>query len=560
MAPPPTTRALTWVFMLLCSVRSICAETYYAQRRRHRRKSIRRNIRQNRPLELCLSKGTTCIVRPAHNHRLSMTNNVTTSTIEEIWQGDAFERHKDAEILRHFTLGHLDLRARAKEPRTYVLNLDASWGTGKSFFLTKFKRHLEAHGHIAVYINAWESDHSEDPFMAVMDEIETELSKHLPADGGNVIERTASLRKSAVKIIGGAAFAGGKHLLTRYLGQEAVEELGKFADSKQELNEGERKDLEAALKKSVEFAVDSAGQEILSQFRHQKQVQQNFRQQLRELGKEVLAQKKQAPIFILIDELDRCRPSYAIELLERVKHIFSLDNFVYVLGTDTSQLSKAIKGVYGAEFDGERYLKRFIDRSYHFQPADTNRLVEFCFARNGLDEEMFTCLPDFTAEEFLAKCLGETETKARDIKRIIERIGTFCAAWQVKDAKINIVRLFPLVYQRHFSLSESALNDYLLNKCHFKAIKYSSGRQYESAQTSLQYRGICRMIDQHSSPGSNNSSSNTSVDHWIHSANTQWEKHYSVLNLEMLNQQSVGAGYARMLDQVAHISSQNESD
>lgn len=489
-----------------------------------------------------------------------MRDSAPIETIKQIWDGDAFARHKDAEILRQFTIGHLDLRARAKEPRTYVLNLDASWGTGKSFFLTRFKRHLEAHGHVAVYINAWESDHSEDPFMAVMDEIDAELSKHLPSDKEVPLTKPATVRRSAAKIIGGAAFAGGKHLITRYLGQEAVEHLGELSGADQDLSEQQQKDLEAALKKSVEYAVDRAGQEILSQFRQQKQVQQSFRQQLTELGEEVLAQKKQAPIFILIDELDRCRPSYAIELLERVKHIFSLENFVYVLGTDTSQLSKAIKGVYGADFDGERYLKRFIDRSYHFQPAATDTLVEFCFARNGLGEEMFTCLPDFTAVEFLAKYLGETETKARDIKRIIERIGTFCAAWQVKDAKINIVRLFPLVYQRHFSLLDQELNEILLGKFSFQAKSYTRRIRPQPQETSILYNNLCHLIDKCSVPNYESESPIDSLHHWADTTKNQWFLQLSRLDNSILHEGSIGEGYARMLDQLAHISSQNEED
>lgn len=64
-------------------------------------------------------------------------------------------------------------------------------------------------------------------------------------------------------------------------------------------------------------------------------------------------------VFILIDELDRCRPSYAIEMLETIKHFFELKNYVFVVATDTEQLSHSVKAVYGDFFDGKEYLSRF---------------------------------------------------------------------------------------------------------------------------------------------------------------------------------------------------------
>ncbi len=65
------------------------------------------------------------------------------------------------------------------------------------------------------------------------------------------------------------------------------------------------------------------------------------------------------PLFIFIDELDRCRPDYAIELLEGIKHLFGVKGIYFVVATNISQLSESVKAVYGSGFDGERYLKRF---------------------------------------------------------------------------------------------------------------------------------------------------------------------------------------------------------
>ncbi|QDE47832.1 hypothetical protein EIN43_17235 [Enterobacter hormaechei] len=66
------------------------------------------------------------------------------------------------------------------------------------------------------------------------------------------------------------------------------------------------------------------------------------------------------PTFIFIDELDRCRPNYAIDMLETIKHLFDINNVVFVIATDKEQLSHSICSVYGSGFDATRYLDRFL--------------------------------------------------------------------------------------------------------------------------------------------------------------------------------------------------------
>ena len=78
-------------------------------------------------------------------------------------------------------------------------------------------------------------------------------------------------------------------------------------------------------------------------------------------------------MVILIDELDRCKPSFCIELLERIKHIFDTPNIIFVLGTDLEQLGKAISGVYGESYNGQKYLERFFDFEINLNTPDYNK-------------------------------------------------------------------------------------------------------------------------------------------------------------------------------------------
>lgn len=65
-------------------------------------------------------------------------------------------------------------------------------------------------------------------------------------------------------------------------------------------------------------------------------------------------------LIIMVDELDRCKPSYAVKLLERIKHYFTNDRITFVFSVNTYELEKTIRKYYGDDFDAGRYLSRFL--------------------------------------------------------------------------------------------------------------------------------------------------------------------------------------------------------
>lgn len=81
-------------------------------------------------------------------------------------------------------------------------------------------------------------------------------------------------------------------------------------------------------------------------------------------------------MFVFIDELDRCRPTYAIELLETVKHLFEIKGMIFVIATDTDQLQHSIKAVYGNRFDARKYLDRFFHRSFSLKQVNLSSYIE----------------------------------------------------------------------------------------------------------------------------------------------------------------------------------------
>ena len=82
------------------------------------------------------------------------------------------------------------------------------------------------------------------------------------------------------------------------------------------------------------------------------------------------------PAFIFIDELDRCCPTYAVEMLEAIKHIFDVEGLVIVVSTHTEELQHTIKALYGNEFNADNYLRRFFDTKYHLEVNVSPPLLE----------------------------------------------------------------------------------------------------------------------------------------------------------------------------------------
>ena len=98
------------------------------------------------------------------------------------------------------------------------------------------------------------------------------------------------------------------------------------------------------------------------------------------------------PLIVAIDELDRCRPSYAIELLEVAKHLFAVDHVVFVLAVNCEQLAHSVKALYGNDFDAEGYLRRFFDVDCQLPEPGRDAFIRAQLQATGIDD-YFDCTP-----------------------------------------------------------------------------------------------------------------------------------------------------------------------
>jgi hypothetical protein len=149
-----------------------------------------------------------------------------------------------------------------------------------------------------------------------------------------------------------------------------------------------------------------------------------------------------APMFILVDELDRCRPSYAIQMLEEVKHLFDVTGVVFIFATDGLQLEKAIGAVYGPNFDGKRYLLRFFDRQYRF--ADPDGLVFSRYLFSKLDTAKIDTPLGMDPAFFFSGIMVGFDLELRDALQCFDILRSVCTLWQ-EPVKIDLGYMLPLI-------------------------------------------------------------------------------------------------------------------
>lgn len=81
-------------------------------------------------------------------------------------------------------------------------------------------------------------------------------------------------------------------------------------------------------------------------------------------------------LLFIIDELDRCKPTYAVQLLEIVKHIFDNNNITFIISTNNKELCNVINNYYGNNFDSSGYLDKFYDLVINIDEIDNKLYLE----------------------------------------------------------------------------------------------------------------------------------------------------------------------------------------
>ena len=233
--------------------------------------------------------------------------------------------------------------------------LDARWGAGKTFFvkqvkmvLDTFNDHIisdyaeertrvkaawdrisvrtkpEIQPQVSVYYDAWLNDNDEDPMLSLVYTILQSASTDFEFKRGPECIRVAASIMQAIT---------GKNLT-------AVLDAIKSTDPLSALRK--KKDVHAQIEQFLESLLAEQGNRLI----------------------------------VFVDELDRCKPTFAVHLLERIKHYFSNDRITFVFSVNINELQHTIKKYYGSEFDASKYLDRFFDFRVDLPSAKMNNFYQ----------------------------------------------------------------------------------------------------------------------------------------------------------------------------------------
>jgi KAP family P-loop domain len=233
----------------------------------------------------------------------------------------------------------------------FVIGIDSPWGTGKTTFIKMWQSYLNNQSRVSLYFNAWESDFSTDPLIAFVAEISA-LMEITQKQNDSYKPYLLKARKLATALA--------KRALPTALRLGTAGMLNLDDLSEEVIGES------AAANISDAIDVYAAEKSLMVQ----------FHEQLNATIKTLEETGHNSTLIIFIDELDRCRPTYAIDLLERVKHLFNIENVIFVISLDKEQLGVSLKGVYGEGLNTSEYLRRFIDIEFNLPKADSKLFTD----------------------------------------------------------------------------------------------------------------------------------------------------------------------------------------
>jgi Cdc6-like AAA superfamily ATPase len=304
-----------------------------------------------------------------------------------------------------------------------VLEVNAPWGTGKTTFIRLWCAYLEQQSLDFICFNAWETDFAEDPLIALI----SKLDKWVTNNGKSQNAKWDKFKKDILpKILKRSLIAGAKVATVGALDME--------------------KDYEKII---ADFSGDITG-DLIDKFNEKSQAITQFKDVIKKILDKL--PKEQKNLIIFIDELDRCRPTYAIELLERVKHLFDIERLVFILSTDLGQLSHSICAVYGNNFESKKYLKRFIDLDYSLKEPDLKKYIDSQFKTLQINTNYYDLVG-------LTLCITKIfGFKLRDINFLVTRMKLLFLPMSSNQFEPIYITLIALKHS-----NESLYQEYILN-------------------------------------------------------------------------------------------------
>ena len=422
------------------------------------------------------------------------TSEKKEDTTKRKWEGDELNRIESAEFLTRYLNNLYSENSEDIYLDNFVLNLNAEWGFGKSFFIRNWSNDLKSADHPVVYFDAWKNDFSNDPLLAFIAELQESLkeySKNIPK-GKILVQSTLKAAKHAIAPTLGILLNAASKKIT-----------GESLDNITAALSGEK----------ISALVD----ESIKSHNDKKEAIEDFKKSLVSLI--IAFQESQSfslPMYIFIDELDRCKPTYAIELLEGIKHIFGVKGIYFIIATNKSQLVHSISAVYGNNFDANGYLKRFFDQEYALPKPDNESFTKYLVKeyRLGSSSNFYTPIKAGTSDmqdnviKTLSLLTNAFHLSLRDQKQVFRQFKAIVLSSKLKLIHILYLMFLIMFKQKHeqefnqfietldTEESKRVLAQILDSKITFDGYSHNNERNHSPTKSQIQ---LIRVIEKYKS-------------------------------------------------------------
>lgn len=321
----------------------------------------------------------------------------------------------------------VQILANSKQGCTF--SIDGVWGSGKSFILQMLDKQLSIFQseewaddkYIVFHYNCWQYDYYDEPAVAIVAAIKDEITKH-----NSLFEKQGTAIKEIVQTITGLVLDLADKSISNKLGFSPKALYSRFNGVKASIEE----------KEVAENKFD---------------IYYDFKSTLEKTKEELSKLAEQKTVVLIVDELDRCMPEYAIKVLERLHHLFGEDSKVIViLAIDRTQLERTVNLIFGntdsknASQICDNYLKKFINFSVQL---DSGVISEDFWARFPLilkHYDIISTEPDVFLNELPMNLFKGLDVRTQT--RILEKMVTLHHL-TFDSANEVAVLYFELIYQ-----------------------------------------------------------------------------------------------------------------
>jgi hypothetical protein len=321
-----------------------------------------------------------------------------------------------------------------------VISIEAGYGRGKTFFRNAWAQHLRESGEIVIEIDVRKSDHSGDPVVTFLGALVEALPRDDESKGKKAIDAAKKFGAVGARSLVKMALRSGAEEILDSLTETAMDKLEDF-DA-----------LDKIISDVGEGMSKAAGQLIAAQMAAEKVRTKEMPEQLKILHSALTKEKDNKRVIIIIDELDRCHPDYAISVLEAMKLVFDQEGYVFCLMVNAEYIEKLAQHRFGKPENDEKYLDKFIDLRLRLEPA--NETFEEAVKEIVLalplkiplgDNEQFQ-LP--VAAELAGKIATKLGVSMRKTKRILLKVEMAMRCYS--DRPIDAPMLVYLAFKDRF--------------------------------------------------------------------------------------------------------------